>query len=243
MFKQNLNIIGLIPARKNSKGIKNKNIINFFGKPLISYSIILSKKNKLINQTFVSTDSKKIQKISFKYGAKCPFLRPSKISRDNSTDIEVFKHFYKFYKKKYKKKIDLLIHIRATTPLRSVSLVNKLINIMIKNKSYSSLRCFKPSSISPYKMWIKNKKVALKLINTKKEYHSMPRQFLPNVYSHIAYLDIIRPEKTIEKNSMVGSKVFFFEVDEKKYYTSDIDTKKDLAVEKKFQKKFLKFYK
>ena len=34
----------LIPARKNSKRIKNKNIISFFGKPLIAYAIETAKK-------------------------------------------------------------------------------------------------------------------------------------------------------------------------------------------------------
>jgi CMP-N,N'-diacetyllegionaminic acid synthase len=103
--KNKLNIVTLIPARKNSKGIRNKNIINFFGKPLIFYSINVCHKVKLINEIFVSTDSKKIKKISVKNKAKCPFLRPSHISKDNSTDLEVFKHFYKFYLKNYKKKL------------------------------------------------------------------------------------------------------------------------------------------
>ena len=104
MPKKKLNIVSLIPARKNSKGLKNKNIINFFNKPLISYSIKASLNSKLINNTFVSTDSKRIRNISLKYKAECPFLRPLKYSGDKSTDLEVFKHFYNFYKKKYKKK-------------------------------------------------------------------------------------------------------------------------------------------
>ena len=59
----NRNIVALIPARANSKGIKRKNLINFLGLPLVAYSIILAKKIKIINQVFVSTDSKKIQKV------------------------------------------------------------------------------------------------------------------------------------------------------------------------------------
>ena len=91
-----MNIISLIPARGGSKGIKNKNIININSKPLIFYSIDISKKIKLIDSTFVSSDSDKILELSKKFGA-IDIRRPKKISQDNSTDLEAFKHFYKFY--------------------------------------------------------------------------------------------------------------------------------------------------
>ena len=35
-------IITLVPARKNSKGIKNKNVLKINGKPLISYTLELN---------------------------------------------------------------------------------------------------------------------------------------------------------------------------------------------------------
>ena len=175
MVKKKLNIVSLIPARKNSKGLKNKNIINFFKKPLISYSIKVSLKSKLINKTFVSTDSKKIKNISVKYKAECPFLRPSKYSGDKSTDLQVFKHFYNFYKKKFGIKIDLIVHLRPTTPLRCPKLLNKLIYLMSKkkNKSFTALRCFTEVEKSPYKMWNKYGKKASPFVKSKKEYHSV----------------------------------------------------------------------
>ena len=74
-----MNIVALIPARGGSKGIKNKNIINILGKPLISHTIISAKKIKQIDEIYVSTDSPKIKKISEKFGAKVPFLRPKNI--------------------------------------------------------------------------------------------------------------------------------------------------------------------
>ena len=66
--------ICLIPARSGSKRIKNKNIKNFFGKPLIAFAIQLAIKSKLFDKVIVSTDSNKIAKISKKYGATVPFL-------------------------------------------------------------------------------------------------------------------------------------------------------------------------
>ena len=59
-----MNMLTLICARGNSKGIKNKNIKIFNKKPLIYYSIQQALKSKYIKEVFVSTDSKKIAKIS-----------------------------------------------------------------------------------------------------------------------------------------------------------------------------------
>ena len=76
------NCIAIITARGGSKRIKNKNILNFFGKPMIAYSIEAAKKTKLFDQIYVSTDSLKIKKISEKFGAIVPFLREKKLSDD-----------------------------------------------------------------------------------------------------------------------------------------------------------------
>ena len=92
--------IAIITARGGSKRIKNKNIISFFGKPMISYSINCAKKSKLFSEIFVSTDSKKIKKISLKYGARVPFLRTKKLSDDITGTRKVVKSFLQNLKKK-----------------------------------------------------------------------------------------------------------------------------------------------
>ncbi len=67
--------ICIIPARKGSKRIKNKNIKLFAGKPLISYVIKIAKKSKLFSRIIVTTDSKKIANIAKNNGAEVPFIR------------------------------------------------------------------------------------------------------------------------------------------------------------------------
>ena len=74
--KKKSNILGIIGARSGSKGIKDKNIVDFKGKPLIAHTINSSIQSKLITRTIVSTDSRKYADIALKYGAEVPFLRP-----------------------------------------------------------------------------------------------------------------------------------------------------------------------
>ena len=60
--------IAIIPARKGSKRIKNKNIKLFFGKPIIYWSIKAAKDSKLFDKIIVSTDCKIIANIANKFG-------------------------------------------------------------------------------------------------------------------------------------------------------------------------------
>jgi len=226
-----MNIIALIPARGGSKGIKNKNIMNVMGKPLIYYTIDIAKKIKNINEVYVSTDSKKIKKISEKYGANVPFLRPKKYSSDNSSDLGVFQHFYNWYLQNKKKKIDLIIHLRATTPFRKANTIVKAIKIISKDKKTSCLRSFTKSSFSPFKMWLSNNNIATPIFKKKingNEMHSLGRQQLPQGYCHVGYIDILRPNLTVSENSMVGKKTNLFLIDPEKENYVDIDTKNDL---------------
>ncbi len=88
--------ICIIPARIGSKRIKEKNIVKIFGKPLISHVIDEIKKSNIFDEIIVSTDSKKIIKISEKSGAKIYFKRPKKLCKDNTTTLEIVRHALNF---------------------------------------------------------------------------------------------------------------------------------------------------
>lgn len=226
----------LIPARGGSKSIKDKNIVKIKKKELIYFTIQTAKKLKKISKIVVSTDSKKIAKVAKLYGAEVPFIRPKKYSKDNSTDLQVFKHYINWLKKNNMTIPKIIIHLRVTTPFRNTNIVNKAISIILKNKNISSLRSMRKSIFSPYKMWfVENKKAIPVLKNKKKELHSASRQSLKSSYDHIGYVDILRVKKTIYKNSMVGKNVYplLLNVAQLKKYI-DIDTKYDLRIARKY---------
>ena len=130
-------MIALIPARKNSKGLKNKNILKIGGIPLIAHTIIAAKKADNIKEVFVSTDCNKIAKIAIQYGAKVPFLRPKKLARDTSDSIDVYRFMIKKLEKIYKKKIINFVCLLPTCPLRSSKDIDKAIDIFLKKKADS----------------------------------------------------------------------------------------------------------
>ena len=83
--------IAVIPARGGSKRIPNKNIKNFLGEPIISYSIRTAIESKCFEDVFVSTDSNAIRRVANKYGAKTPFVRSAKLSDDFTDTLSVLK--------------------------------------------------------------------------------------------------------------------------------------------------------
>ena len=85
-------ILCIIPARSGSKGIKDKNIKLFNGKPLLAWSILQAKQCSHDMRIIVSTDSHEYSRIAEQYGAEVPFLRPKHLSQDLSTDFECIEH-------------------------------------------------------------------------------------------------------------------------------------------------------
>ena len=89
-----------IPARSKSKSIKNKNIKLIKGKPLLAYSINTARKLTQIDKIVVSSDSPRYLNIAKKYGCNFLHLRSNSLSRDKTTDFEVFHDFLEYLKKK-----------------------------------------------------------------------------------------------------------------------------------------------
>ena len=76
---KNKMLISIIPVRKNSKGIKNKNILKINNLSLLERAILVSKNSKFIDKTFVSTDCTQMQKTAQKYNVSLTDLRPKKL--------------------------------------------------------------------------------------------------------------------------------------------------------------------
>ncbi len=82
-------ILAIITARSGSKGLKDKNIKEMNGKPMIAYTIEAAKNSGIFADIVVSTDSEKYAEISKEYGAFVPFLRSEELSSDTATSVDV----------------------------------------------------------------------------------------------------------------------------------------------------------
>ena len=135
--------IAIIPARGGSKRIPKKNIKDFFGKPLIAYSIEVALASNLFDKVIVSTDDEEIAKISKKYGAEVPFIRPPELSDDFTGTRDVINHTIS-YLEKQDEQYEYICTIYATAPLLQKEY---LIQGYEKLKSSSAINSFSATTM------------------------------------------------------------------------------------------------
>ena len=119
-------VIAVIPARKESKRILNKNLKIFNGKPLISWTIEEAKKSKFIDKIIISTDSKEIASLGIDYKIDVPFIRPKNLATDKASSFSVLKHALEFYKLEYK----IVVLLQPTSPLRTVNDIDNAFSLL-----------------------------------------------------------------------------------------------------------------
>ena len=138
MKTKKLKVLGVIPARKGSKGVPNKNFIKVYkNKRLIDYTLIAAKKSKLISKIAITTDDTRIIKHSKKYKLDYVIKRQKKYSTDYIKSIDVV---FDVLKKVKNFEPDLIILLQPTSPLRKSQHIDESIELLIrKYKKYNSL--------------------------------------------------------------------------------------------------------
>lgn len=111
-----MEILSIIPARNNSKGIPGKNIFPMLGKPLIAWNIEASKKSKYVTRTVVSTDGIAIADVAKTYGADV-VMRPDELSGDTATSESALLHVLHTLEKEEGYKPDIIVFLQCTSPL------------------------------------------------------------------------------------------------------------------------------
>lgn len=130
-------MICIIPARKGSKGLKNKNIKKFRNKPLISHTIDHALKSKIITKIVVNSNDKRVLQIAKKYKSKKIDLykRNDKLAMSNTSAIDVYLDCINYFNKHEKKKIENFCVLLPTSPLRNPKDIDKSINLFYKKKA------------------------------------------------------------------------------------------------------------
>jgi len=221
-----MKIIGIIPARAGSKGIKNKNIVNINGKPLIYYTINAVKKSKLKN-FIVSSDSVKILNIAKKYGIKKLHLRPKKFSLDTTRSIKLFKYLKKELEKYYS--FDAIMILQPTSPMRRAIDINHAINLFKKNKCDSLISVCSVGGSHPARVKYLNKKKYIldPIFSEKKE--GQNRQELRDAFIKNGAIYLFK-KKNLDKNTIKGKKSLSMIMPRK--LSINIDEPHDLEVAK-----------
>ena len=105
--------IAIIPARSGSKGLKDKNIKELCGQPMMNYSIEAAIETGCFERVIVSTDSEKYGKIAKNAGAEVVY-RGEESSKDTASTYMVLDELFK----KIEIDFDYFVLLQPTSPLR-----------------------------------------------------------------------------------------------------------------------------
>lgn len=197
----NKTVLAIIPARGGSKRLPDKNIKLLYGRPLIDYVIKAALKSQKIDELIVSTDSEKIKEIASSCGANVPFLRPIKLSGDDSLTEETVRHAVKYIDRTNGIKIDIIVVLQATNPFTTPEMIDKCINFLIDKDWNTVITVKKLSMDTKWIGTISKDKEFVRIINKDYSNSLSQKQYLPsgNVY-------VFKREICFDQKRIIGEK-------------------------------------
>ena len=209
-------IIAIIPARGGSKGIPNKNIIDFLGKPLIAHTIEYVKQSTLVSEIYVSTDNKRISDISKQLNVQI-IDRPKSISGDNATTESTIEHALQVIPK-----VEIIILLQATSPLRPKNSLDTAIKSFLDNK-YDSLLSISPNHDF---IWKINGNECVPQYNIDKRVRRQDILKSNKLYRENGSIYICSKKFFLKSKNRLGGKIGYIIFDD--IYGYEIDEHKDL---------------
>lgn len=219
-----MKILGIIPARGESKGIPGKNIKLLGGKPLLHYTIEAAKASKLLSKVILSSDDSDIIEVAKNIGLEVPFIRPKKLSQDDTPSLSVIKHAIEFFKTK-NEKFDAICLLQVTSPFREEDLIDRSIQ-KFESEDLDSLISVRevPTDFNPHWIFETDSKDRLKIATGDEKLISR-RQELPKAYHRDGAIYITLTNVILKQDSLYGRSIGYIE-SENDFYVN-IDTAKD----------------
>ncbi len=218
------NILCTICARGGSKGVKNKNIKELNGKPLIAYTIEQAKASQLFEHIVVSTDSDDIADIAKQFGAEVFFKRSKQLASDTAGKLDVIRDAFMRSEEYYNKQFDYLIDLDATAPLRSVDDIINAFN-QFKANGNDNLITAMPSRRSPYFNLVEQDKNGKVYLSKTLDSTIVRRQDAPKSYDMNASIYIWKRDVILNNNSIFLENTGLYVMPEER--SIDIDTPLD----------------
>ena len=217
--------LAIIPARKGSKRIKNKNLVKIKDKTLVDITINTALNCKKISKVCLNTDIKNPTKI--KNDKLFILKRPKNLGSDTSSTEKTIKHTINFFLATKNQKFENIVLLQPTSPFRSKLDIENAINKFEKDKSDSLF------SGTEHKLfiWKKSKNFYSSNFNHNKRQRT---QDMKINYVENGAIFIFNIKKFLKKNNRLFGKISFSKMDIINSF--EIDNHNDLKIAKKIGK-------
>ena len=218
------NVTGFIFARGGSKGLKNKNLLNFAGKPLIAWTIELAKQNSRINRVIVSTDSLEIAKISLSYGAEIPFMRPDDLATDESPELDAWKQALRYLSDVEGELPEIFLSLPCTAPLRTQNDINLNLDCLLEHRC-DMVISVTPSNSNPHFNMVRIQRDGTVKLAIELDPQPFRRQDAPALYDITTIAYSANPRYILETENLFSGNIHASLVERER--AIDIDTQVD----------------
>ena len=220
-----MSLTAFIPARGGSKGIPNKNIKIFDGKPLILWSIESAKLSKGVDQIIVSTDCQNIADIALMGGAEVPGLRPKHLSRDDSSTLDVVLDFLN-----KNQAIDDILILQPTSPLRTYVDIDNIIALRKKANLESAVSVTVSNKPPEWMYKLSNKDQLIPVFDNSNSSSNNNRQKIIPSYLLNGALYLVSKDFLLREKSFISENTIGYKMSQEKSVDIDTNTDWDLAL-------------
>ncbi len=221
-----MNLLAIIPARKGSRGIPDKNIKIVGRKPLINWTIECALASPSVDRVLVTTDSKIIANVAVEAGAEVPFMRPAELARNDTPGIDPILHAVKWVRDNEGLTPRYVVVLQPTSPLRTPDDIEAALALAVR-KDGNAVVSVVSTEQHPY--WMKTLEPDGKMTNfiSGKEI-PFRRQDLPDVYSLNGAIYLARTEFLLREGGWYSDETYGYVMPMER--SLDVDSPWDLDV-------------
>ncbi len=216
-----------ICARGGSKGVKNKNIRNLAGEPLIAYSLKQAKDCGLFGLIAVSSDSPDILSIARRFGADILIERPLYLAGDSAPKVPVIRHCVEEAERISNKKFDIVVDLDATSPLRIAEDIIGAVSLL-ERKNVSNVITACPARRSPYFNLVELEESGVVKLSKSLDENIVRRQDSPRCFDMNASIYVWKRQALTDQATVFNFDTLLFEMPEER--STDIDTELDFEI-------------
>ena len=213
------NILGLLPARGGSKGIKGKNLRQLGGRPLLAWAGEALLNAKTLNRRICSTDSNLIAKCAEEVGLEVPFIRPEKLAKDRSEIVDVILHVLGYFSS-----LDIefshVVLVQATSPTVTSKDIDKAVEIAMREDADTVFTGYRASSSHPSLMYSTDMNGEVSWLLKEGAYEKRLQEF-QEIFIRTGLVYVIKTDVIINSKSIYGSKLRSLEISENRALTID----------------------
>lgn len=225
------NILGIITARGGSKSIPRKNIKDFCGRPLLTWTAEAGLQSGALTRFILSTDDQEIAEVAKDSGVEVPFMRPAELAEDKTPSLPVLQHAAMWLREQEGYSPDYMVLLEPTSPGRQPYHIKEAVELLLKTNADSIVSVAEvPGHHSPHWQFHVADEGQLELFTGGSIKNIIRRrQDLPKTYFRNGAIYAFRPELLFAADpSLYGDDTRAYIMDAK--YSLDIDSPEDWVV-------------